>query len=259
MTIALDNVVAVVTGAAGGIGRELVKALKAANAIVIATDLAPEAQIEGADHYLKHDVTSEADWRALAALAQENYGRIDALVNNAGYSIVTKFEDTPLADFHRVNAINVDSVIIGTQILLPLLREGGKARKGGASVVNFSSVGGLRGAAFNAAYCTSKAAVKMLSKCLGAEFAALDYNIRVNSVHPGGVDTAMLGSIMDRYVELGAVASREVAMQGIVANHPIGRMGRPEEMGGGVVYLCSDAASFVTCSEFVMDGGFSQV
>lgn len=259
MTIALNDVVAVVTGAAGGIGRELVKALKAANAIVIATDLAPEAHIEGADHYLKHDVTSEADWQAVAALAQDHYGRLDALVNNAGYSIVTKFEDTPLADFHRVNAINVDSVIIGTQILLPLLREGGKARKGGASVVNFSSVGGLRGAAFNAAYCTSKAAVKMLSKCLGAEFAALGYNIRVNSVHPGGVDTAMLGSIMDRYVELGAVASREVAMQGIVANHPIGRMGRAEEMGGGVVYLCSDAASFVTCSEFVMDGGFSQV
>lgn len=259
MTIALDNVIAVVTGAAGGIGRELVKALKAANATVIATDLAAEAQIEGADHYLKHDVTSEADWQAVAALVQEKYGRLDALVNNAGYSIVTKFEETPLSDFHRVNAINVDSIIIGTQILLPLLKEGGKARSGGASVVNFSSVGGLRGAAFNAAYCTSKAAVKMLSKCLGAEFAALGYNIRVNSVHPGGIDTGMLNSIMDRYVELGAVPSREVAMQGIVANHPIGRMGRPEEMGGGVVYLCSDAASFVTCAEFVMDGGFSQV
>jgi NAD(P)-dependent dehydrogenase (short-subunit alcohol dehydrogenase family) len=99
----------------------------------------------------------------------------------------------------------------------------------------------------------------MLSKCLGAEFAALGYNIRVNSVHPGGIDTGMLGSIMDRYVELGAVPSREVAMQGIVANHPIGRMGRPDEMGGGVVYLCSEAASFVTCTEFLMDGGFSQV
>lgn len=259
MTIALNNVVAVVTGAAGGIGRELVKALKAANATVIATDLAPDAQIEGADHYLKHDVTNEADWQAVAALVQDKYGRLDALVNNAGYSIVTKFEETPLSDFHRVNAINVDSIIIGTQVLLPLLKEGGKARSGGASVVNFSSVGGLRGAPFNAAYCTSKAAVKMLSKCLGAEFAALGHNIRVNSVHPGGVDTGMLNSIMDRYVELGAVPSREVAMQGIVANHPIGRMGRPEEMGGGVVYLCSDAASFVTCAEFVMDGGFSQV
>jgi NAD(P)-dependent dehydrogenase (short-subunit alcohol dehydrogenase family) len=259
MTIALDNVVAVVTGAAGGIGRELVKAMKAANAVVIATDMAAAADIEGADHYVRHDVTSEADWQAVAALVQEKYGRLDALVNNAGISIVTKFDETPLADFHRVNAVNVDSIIIGTQVLLPLLREGGKARKGGASVVNFSSVGGLRGAAFNAAYCTSKAAVKMLSKCLGAEFAALGYNIRVNSVHPGGIDTDMLGSIMDRYVGLGAVPSRELAVQAMVANHPIGRMGRPDEMGGGVVYLCSEAASFVTCTEFLMDGGFSQI
>ncbi|WP_295531910.1 SDR family oxidoreductase [Novosphingobium sp. Chol11] len=259
MTIALENVIAVVTGAAGGIGRELVAALKAAHATVIATDMADDADIAGADHYLRHDVTSPDDWQALAALVQEKYGRLDALVNNAAISIVTKFDETPLSEFHRVNAVNVDSIIIGTQALLTLLREGGKARKGGASVVNFSSVGGLRGAAFNAAYCTSKAAVKMLSKCLGAEFAALGYNIRVNSVHPGGIDTAMLGSIMDRYIEMGAVPSREAALQGMVASHPIGRMGRPDEMGGGVVYLCSEAASFVTCSEFVMDGGFSQV
>jgi len=152
-----------------------------------------------------------------------------------------------------------DSIIIGTQILLPLLKEGGKARKGGASIVNFSSVGGLRGAPFNAAYCTSKAAVKMLSKCMGAEFSALGYNIRCNSVHPGGIETGMLNSIMDRYVELGASPSREVSYEGMVAAHPIGRLGRPDEMGGGVVYLCSEAASFVTCSEFLMDGGFSQV
>jgi len=259
MTIALDNVIAVVTGAAGGIGRELVKAMKAANATVIATDMAPHAEIEGADHYLRHDVTSQADWQALATLVQDTYGRLDALVNNAGLSIVTRFEETPLSEFHRVNAVNVDSVIIGTQIMLPLLIAGGKTRKGGASVVNFSSVGGLRGAVFNAAYCTSKAAVKMLSKCLGAEFAALGYNIRVNSVHPGGIDTAMLGSIVDRYVGLGAVPSADIAWQSIVANHPIGRLAQPSEMGGGVVYLCSEAASFVTCSEFLMDGGFSQV
>lgn len=259
MTIELNGVVAVVTGAAGGIGRAVVGSMKAAGATVIATDLADAAPGAGEDDYLRHDVTSRADWEKVAALAADKYGRLDALVNLAAISIVTKFEDTSLEEFHRVNAINVDSVIIGTQLLLPLLKEGGKARKSGASIVNFSSVGGLRGAAFNAAYCTSKAAVKMLSKCLGAEFAALGYNIRCNSVHPGGIDTGMLGSIIDRYVELGAVPSREVAEQGIIANHPIGRMGRPDEMGGGVVYLCSDAASFVTCSEFVMDGGFSQV
>jgi NAD(P)-dependent dehydrogenase (short-subunit alcohol dehydrogenase family) len=259
MTISLDNVVALVTGANGGIGREICKAMKAANATVIATDMGPEAVNVECDAYVQHDVTSSADWQACADLIKARWGRLDALVNNAGVSIVTKFEETTLEQFHKLNAVNVDGPIIGTQILLDLLKEGGKARKSGASIVNFSSVGGLRGAAFNAAYCTSKAAIKMLSKCLGAEFAALGYNIRVNSVHPGGIDTAMLNSIMDRYVEIGAVPSRDVALQGIQANHPLGRMGRPDELGGGVVYLCSEAASFVTCSEFLIDGGFSQI
>ncbi|MCB2059827.1 MAG: SDR family oxidoreductase [Novosphingobium sp.] len=259
MTIALPNVIAVVTGAAGGIGREVVKAMKAAGATVVATDLAESADVEGADHYLKHDVTSEADWKAVEALVRSEFGRLDALVNVAGYSIVTRFEDTPLSEFHRVNAINVDSAIIGTQVFLDLLKEGGRARKGGASIVNFSSVGGLRGAPFNAAYCTSKAAIAMLSKCLGAEFAALGYNIRVNSLHPGGVDTSMINSIMERYVELGASPSREVSLAAMNQSHPIGRLGRPDEMGGGVVFLCSEAASFMTCDELVIDGGFTQV
>ncbi|MDE2302913.1 MAG: SDR family oxidoreductase [Sphingomonadales bacterium] len=259
MTIALENVVAVVTGAAGGIGRATVVALKAAGASVVATDLTPGAAIAGADHTLAHDITSPAGWEAVRELVAREYGRLDALVNVAAISVVGRIEDTPLAEWHRVNAVNVDSVIIGTQALLDLLKLGGKARPGGASIVNFSSVGGLRGAAFNAAYCTSKAAVKMLSKCMGAEFAALGYNIRCNSVHPGGIETAMLASIMDRYVALGAAPSREAAAAAMIANHPIGRLGRADEMAGGVVYLCSDAASFVTCSEFVMDGGFSQV
>jgi NAD(P)-dependent dehydrogenase (short-subunit alcohol dehydrogenase family) len=259
MTIALDTVVTLVTGANGGIGRELCKSLKAARAVVIATDLAVEAVDVECDAYLQHDVANPDDWKRVEALIRERWGRLDGLVNNAAISIVSKIEDSPLEEWHRVNSVNVDSVIIGTQIMLPLLKEGGKARQSGASIVNFSSVGGLRGAAFNAAYCTSKAAVKMLSKCMGAEFAALGYNIRCNSVHPGGIDTDMLRGIMERYVELGAVPSVEAAEAGIRMNHPIGRMGRPDELGGGVVYLLSDAASFVTCSEFLIDGGFSQV
>ena len=255
----LENVVAVVTGAAGGIGRAVVTAMKDAGAVVIATDRLADPGDLGADHYLRHDVISEADWRAVEALVGERYGRLDALVNNAGISIIGRIEDTPLSEWHRVNSINVDSMIIGVQALLPLLKAGGKARRGGASIVNFSSVGGLRGAAFNAAYCTSKAAVKMLSKCMGAEFAALGYNIRCNSVHPGGIETPMLTSIMDEYVRLGAAPSREAALAGVIAAHPIGRLGRPDEMAGGVVYLCSEASSFVTCDEFVMDGGFAQV
>jgi NAD(P)-dependent dehydrogenase (short-subunit alcohol dehydrogenase family) len=259
MTIGLPNTVAVVTGAAGGIGREVCKAMRAAGAQVIATDLAATAEGIDADMYMQHDVASESDWKRVEATVRERHGRLDALVNTAAISIVTKIEDTPLKEWHRLNGINVDSIIIGVQTFLPLLKEGGKARKGGASIVNFSSVGSKRGAAFNAVYCTSKAAVMMLSKCMAVEFAALGYNIRCNTIHPGGIDTPMLGSIMDRYVELGAVPSREVAMGGIVVNHPMGRLGRPDELGGGVVFLCSESASFVTASELDIDGGFTAI
>jgi NAD(P)-dependent dehydrogenase (short-subunit alcohol dehydrogenase family) len=257
MTIALDNVVALVTGATGGIGREVCNALKSARAIVIATDLAADGGDVACDVYCALDVTSPAGWQTVAAVVAERWGRLDALVHIAGISIVESFEATTLEQFHRVNAVNVDAPIIGSQAMLPLLREGGKARTSGASVVNFSSVGGINGAPFNAAYCTSKFALTGLTKCMGAEFAALGYNIRVNSVHPGGADTAMLASIIDRYVEMGLAPSREAALEGVRTSHPIGRMARPEEMGGGVVFLCSDAASYMTCSELVIDGGFT--
>lgn len=259
MTIALNGLTALVTGAGGGIGREVVKAMAAAGARIIATDLADGADIAGAEAYVSHDVGREADWEHVAGEAHNRFGRLDALVHAAAVSIVGRIEETPLSEWRRVNRINVESIIVGTQILLPLLKEGGRARASGASIVSFSSVGGQRGAAFNAAYCTSKAAVKMLSKCMAAEFAALGYNIRANSVHPGGIETPMLASIIDSYVEMGAAPSRDVAVQAVVANHPIGRLGRPDELGGGVVFLCSDAASFVTGSELNIDGGFTAI
>ena len=259
MTIGLDGVVALVTGANGGIGSAIAKAMKAAGAQVVATDLGERSELLDCDHYLRHDVTDRTGWESVRDLVSAEYGRLDALVNNAGVSIVTKFEDTPLEQFHKLNAVNVDSVVIGTQTLLPLLREGAKARPSGASIVNISSIGGNRAAAFNAAYCTSKAAVAMLTKCIGAEFAALDYGIRVNSVHPGGVDTGLLNSIFERYVELGFAPDAETAAQGSSMRHAMGRMAKPEEIAGGVVFLCSDAASFMTCDELMIDGGYNAI
>ncbi|WFL77779.1 SDR family oxidoreductase [Altererythrobacter arenosus] len=259
MTIGLDGVVCVVTGANGGIGSAIAKAIKAAGAQVVGTDLGERGDHLECDHFLRHDVTDSAGWEAVRDLVSKEYGQLDALVNNAGISIVTKFEETPLEQFHAVNAVNVDSVILGTQALMPLLHEGAKARASGASIVNISSIGGLRGAAFNAAYCTSKAAVAMLTKCMGAEFAALGYGIRVNSVHPGGVDTGLLNSIFERYVELGFAPDAATAAAGSSQRHAMGRMGKPEEIAGGVVFLCSDAASFMTCDELVIDGGYVSV
>ncbi len=259
MTIHLHDTIALVTGAGGGIGRAVCAALSEAGATVVATDLAPEASIPGAVAYRQHDVASPADWARLAVEIGNRYGRLDALVNAAAICEVKSIEETTLESWRRLQAINVDSMLIGTQAMLPLLKESGRKRKGGASIVNFSSVGGQRGAAFTAAYCTSKGAVRLFSKSAAIEFGVLKYNIRVNSVHPGGIHTPMMHAIIDRYVQLGGVSSREAAEAGVVAAHPIGRLGNPEEIGGGVVYLCSSEASFVTGSEFVIDGGFTAV
>ncbi len=259
MTIRLDDTIALVTGAAGGIGRGVCAALHAAGATVIATDIVGEANIPGAAAYHRHDVASAADWAHVAGEVKARHGRLDALVNAGAICIVKSIETTPLEDWRRVQAVNVESILLGTQAMLPLLRESGKQRPGGASIVNFSSVGGLRGGGFCAAYCASKAAVTLFTKSAAIEFSTLKYNIRVNSVHPGGIRTKMLNDILDSYVELGAVASREVAETGVIAAHPIGRLGNPDELGGGVVYLCSSSASFVTGSELVIDGGFTSI
>jgi NAD(P)-dependent dehydrogenase (short-subunit alcohol dehydrogenase family) len=259
MSIELNDTVVLMTGAAGGIGRAVCCALKDAGAIVVATDLAAHADIPAADVYYRHDVTSEADWARIAGEIKGTYGRLDALVNNAAIAQVASIEELTLESWRRIQAVNVESILIGTRAMLELLKISGKTRKGGASIVNFSSVGGMRGAAFTSAYCTSKGAVRLFSKSAAIEFGALHYNIRVNSVHPGGIETEMLGSMIQRYVDLGAVSSAKAAEAGIIAQHPIGRMGKPEEIGGGVVYLCSTASSFVTGCEFVIDGGFTAV
>lgn len=259
MTINLENTIALVTGAAGGIGRAVCATMTDAGAKVIATDIADKPDDLLAEAYYKHDVTSQDDWQKIANKIESDYGQLDALVNVAGLSIVASIEETSLSEWQRVNGINVDSILLSFHTMLPLLKKSGKTRKGGASVVNFSSIAGQRGAAFNAAYCASKGAVKIFTKCAAIEFAALGYNIRVNSIHPGGVETPMLKSIIDTYIDKGVVPSYEIAEASIIADHPIGRLGVPEDLGGGVVYLCSNSAAFVTGAELNIDGGFTSV
>ena len=259
MTINLENTIALVTGAAGGIGRAVCATMTDAGAKVIATDIADKPDDLVAEAYYKHDVTSQEDWQKIADKIESDYGQLDALVNVAGLSIVASIEETSLSEWQRVNGINVDSILFVLSRHAATVEKSGETRKGGASVVNFSSIAGQRGAAFNAAYCASKGAVKIFTKCAAIEFAALGYNIRVNSVHPGGVETPMLKSIIDTYIDKGVVPSHEIAEAGIIADHPIGRLGVPEDLGGGVVYLCSDSAAFVTGAELNIDGGFTSV
>jgi NAD(P)-dependent dehydrogenase (short-subunit alcohol dehydrogenase family) len=254
MSKVLEGAVALVTGAGGGIGGATVKAMRDAGAEVIATDIsAPACGMLN----LAQDVTSEAGWTELAGRIQQRWGRLDCLVNNAGIATVAAIAEDSLASWRRVQAVNVESIFLSLQALLPLLRASGKMRPGGAAVVNLSSVGGINGAPLMTSYCTSKGAVRLLSKSAACEFAVLGYNIRVNSMHPGGIQTAMMDEIIARYVALGVAPDETTARANVDAQHPMGRWGRPEEIAGGVVYLCSPAASFMTGSEMVIDGGFT--
>jgi NAD(P)-dependent dehydrogenase (short-subunit alcohol dehydrogenase family) len=259
MTVSLEGTIALVTGAGGGIGRATCAALREGGAHVIATDLAStplEKRPEGAE-WLDLDVTDEDNWAFNVAEIEKRHGRLDILVNNAGISVVEPIEGSTLETWRKVMAINVDGVYLGVRVCLPLLRKAGPRRKGGAAIVSLSSTAGLTGAEFNVAYCTSKGAVRLMTKALAMEFSALRYPIRVNSIHPGGIDTGMLDYIFHRYHELGFAPSAQAAYDASVQAHPIGRMGKPEEIAAGIRFLASDEASNMQGAELVMDGGYT--
>ena len=252
----LEGTVALVTGAQGGIGRATVAALAQAGAQVVASDMADTA-VPGAALTLPLDVTSEAAWQNAVARIERDFGRLDILVNNAGISVTNSIAETTLDEFRRCMAINVDSIFLGTRTAQDLLARSGANREGGSSIVNLSSVGGLRGAPFMSTYCASKGAVKLYSKSAALEFALLKLPIRVNSVHPGGIETAMMDTIFARYVEEGLFPDVETARSTVSATHAMSRMGKPDEIAQGIAYLASPAASFMTGSELVIDGGMT--
>lgn len=253
----LGGTVALVTGATGGIGRATCQALADAGSTVIASDLAESAEVAGAASYRRLDVTDEGSWQALIAAIEAEHGRLDILVNNAGISVTNAIADSSLAEFRRCMAINVEGVFLGTRAAQALLAKSGADRKGGSSIVNLSSVGGLRGAAYMATYCASKGAVKLFTKSAGVEYAMLGLPIRVNSVHPGGIDTDMMDTIYARYVDGGLFPDMDTARATVSASHAMGRMGDPAEIAAGIVYLSTPAASFMTGSELVIDGGMT--
>jgi len=237
--------VAFVTGGAGGLGLDIVRRFVAEGASVVIADIdvaAGEAlAAELGQRFVKLDVSNEGEW--LAALG--TCDRIDILVNNAGITTMGSIEDLTLAAFRHEFAVDVDGVFLGCKHVIPKMKEHG------GSVINMSSMCGVRAQADLAGYNAAKAAVTHLTKSVALHYAAKGYGIRCNSVHPGAIHTAMIDKVMAQ------VDDPEALYAGFVATHPVGRLGRPEEVSSIVLYLASDESSFATGAEFRIDGGSS--
>src|SRR5215510_12106790 len=244
----LDGKVALISGGARGQGACEAQMFCREGAQVVFGDIldaegkATEAAIHAAGGeatYVHLNVTSEADWRAAVETAERLYGALHILVNNAGILIRKSIEDTTEDDWDRIMAVNVKGVFLGTKQAIPAMR-----RAGSGSIINISSTAGLVGSPYgSAAYTASKGAVRLFTKVTAVQHAK--DHIRCNSVHPGPIDTPMLQE------SLADPARQEDFLQ----RTPLGRIGTPEDIAYGVLYLASDEASFVTGSELVIDGG----
>jgi NAD(P)-dependent dehydrogenase (short-subunit alcohol dehydrogenase family) len=245
----LQGKIALITGAGTGIGKTT--ALRFANegAKVVVTDInlenvkktAAEIQQSGGEAIaLHHDVSNEDSWKQVVDASLSSYGQIDILFNNAGIYFIKPLAETTLDDFNRMMSINVTSVFLGMKHVMPLM-----AKKGSGSVINASSVAGLKGAAGHIAYGASKGAVRIMTKDAAVEYAPA--NVRVNSIHPAYINTAMGAYAVDK----AKLPESELAQ--IVS--PLGRFGTVEEVANLVVFLASDESSFSTGAEFILDGG----
>jgi NAD(P)-dependent dehydrogenase (short-subunit alcohol dehydrogenase family) len=249
---ALAGLVALVTGASGNIGAAICEALLREGAEIVATDISAESA-HGVEVL---DVTSETSWSHAVDRTIARQGRLDILVNCAGIAPIARIADTSLADWRRCQAINVEGPLLGMKAALPHLIVSGSRRTGGASIVNVASAAANRAAAMTSAYCSSKAALVMLSKVAAVEFATLGHPVRVNTVNPGAVESEMIDGIVRHYSSIDdtPIADLEAAMR---RNVPMGRLARPDDVADAVVWLASCGSRFVTGTELHVDGGMT--
>lgn len=247
----LDGKTVWITGAASGLGRASALACAAEGATILATDLtAPDdvvTAIEGMGGQataMAQDVTDEARWDAIADEADTRFGGFQVLVNNAGIGERSLLVDMDLASWKRMQSVNLDSVFLGTKVGFRRMAPGG-------SIINISSILGIVGNVGTSHYCAAKGGVRLFTKAAAVEAAQTGLGIRVNSVHPGYIETPM---VMDG---VKAQAEPDKAVQMLKAKHPMGHLGQPDDIAHAVVYLASDETKFMTGSEVVVDGGLT--
>jgi len=241
--------VALISGGAGGIGAATAKLLAKEGAAVVIADLLEDegqatetsiAESGGRALFVNLDVTSEDSWNSAVQFAVPSFGKLDILVNNAGGSHRTGVEKTTSEAWDNVMDVNAKGVFLGTKAAIPEMR-----KAGGGSIINISSIYGMVGSMTSAAYHASKGAVRIFNKSTAIQYAS--ENIRANSVHPGFVDSPMTR----------AHHEKPNIHEDRVAKMPLGRMGLPEDIAAGILYLASDESSFVTGAELVIDGGMT--
>lgn len=241
----LEGKVAFVTGGASGLGEAIARAYVAEGASVVIADIdATGGEALAAElgaRFVALDVTQEASWAAAIGTCD----RIDVLVNNAGITTLGSIEDVTLDQFRHELDIDVLGVFMGTQAALP------KMKPHGGSIINMSSLSGVRAAANLVAYNAAKAAVTLMTKSCALHFAQKGYGIRCNSIHPGAIHTPIIDKV------LAQSDNPEALYQSFVDVHPVKRLGRPEEIAAMAVFLASDASAFATGAEFRVDGGAS--
>ena len=252
----LDGRIALVTGASRGLGAAAARALAAAGAKVAVTDLTSPSDLadEIGGIARAQDVTSEADWTATMDWLRAEAGGLDILVNNAGLWLFKPILETTLDDWRRLHAVNVEGVFLGTRAAVPLLAERAHLWRGGTAIVNLSSVAGIEGAAGGTCYNSTKGAVRLFTKGCAKELAGA--RIRVNSVHPGVIDTDMGRKLIDDFAVAQGTGNNETLVN-VSAMHPLGHLGEPQNVADAVVFLASDRAAFTTGSELIVDGGLS--
>ena len=249
--------IALVTGSGMGLGRATSLLLAKEGATLFCTDISPEHGEEtvqmirdagGTADFMRHDVSSVADWEAVAAAVEKRHGHLEVLVNNAGIAIAANIETTTMEQWHKTMAINSDGVFLGCKHAVALMK---KNKKG--SIINLSSIDGIIGEAELAAYCASKGAVRTLTKSVAVHCGEQGYGIRCNSIHPGYIWTPQTENYLR---DLGKLESEKAKA---LSRHPIGYLGEPNDIAYMVLYLASDESKFVTGSEMIVDGGYLMV
>jgi 3(or 17)beta-hydroxysteroid dehydrogenase len=248
----LEGKIALVTGAASGLGAAAARRMHEEGAFVVITDRVVDrgqAVAEGLGEraaFQPLDVTQEDAWIALLDAVVARHGRLDILVNNAGVGVVADIENTTLEQLRFVQAVNVEGTFLGCKHGVRVMKG-----KGGGSIINVSSVAGLIGAPNLAAYCASKGAVRLLTKSVAMHCARMGYGIRCNSIHPAFIDTPMVDAMVEK------AENPDQARKGLAKGIPLGRIGEPGDVAAAVAYLASDDAKFVTGAELVVDGGLT--